>query len=520
MRAIHVEKDRYNDSVLLMSISREVKALPDVTDAIVCMATPANLEHLARVGFTSPQLSETSPNDLLIAVDAASKESLEAARSQAQKMLVERRRPSGLETQARPRTLSEAVTVLPEANLLLISVPGAYAAREAREGLRRGLHVMLFSDNVSVEDEVKLKEEARRRGLLMMGPDCGTAIINGKPLGFANAVRRGTIGIVGASGTGIQEISCLVHRAGGGISQAIGTGGRDLSEQVGGLMTEFGVTALGGDPQTEAIVVVSKAPAKRVADCILAALEKTGKPCVVHFVGHPGARKRRSVLLAGSLGEAATLACDAVGIEDEAIRYTSDEELVSLACEEREGKTPEQTLLRGLFCGGTLCQEAWAILNQEGLEVFSNVALGTEYKIMPGEGSEGSRHLLWDLGDDAFTVGRPHPMIEPVLRDEYVITAAQDPSVSVVLVDLVLGYGAHPGPAAGLAKAVTEAKAIAARHGGHLSINASVTGTDLDVQGYDQQVDLLQHAGIRVMRSNAEAVRLALHVVRVATGKA
>ena len=520
MRAIHVEKDRYNDSVLLMSISREVKALPDVTDAIVCMATPANLEHLARVGFTSPQLSETSPNDLLIAVDAANKEALEAARAHTQKMLVERRRPSGLDTQARPRTLSEAVTVLPEANFLLVSVPGAYAAREAREGLRRGLHVMLFSDNVSVEDEVKLKREASRRGLLMIGPDCGTAIINGKPLGFANAVRRGTIGIVGASGTGIQEISCLVHRAGGGISQAIGTGGRDLSEEVGGLMTQFGVAALGEDPQTEAIVVVSKAPADGVAKRILATLEKTGKPGVVHFVGHPGARKHRNVQFAGSLAEAATLACRAVGIEDEAIRYASDEELVALARKERKDKTPEQILLRGLFCGGTLCQEAWAILNRGGLEVFTNVALGAEYKIESGEGSEGSRHLLWDLGDDAFTVGRPHPMIEPALRDEHVIAAAQDPSVSVVLFDLVLGHGAHPDPATSLAKAVTEARAIAARHGGHLSIVASVTGTDRDPQGYDQQVDLLQQAGIWVMRSNAEAARLALHVVRVAMGEA
>ena len=520
MRAVHVEKDRYLDSVLLMSISQEVKSLPNVADAVVCMATPANVKYLRGIGFEAAQLVETSPNDLVIAIEAADGQTIEAARAQAAQMLEARGRPFDQDDQFLPTTLSEAVAILPEANLLIVSVPGAFAAREAREGLRRGLHVMLFSDNVSLDDEVTLKQEARRRGLLMMGPDCGTAMINGKPLGFANAVRRGTIGIVGASGTGIQEISSHIHRAGGGISQAIGTGGRDLSQAVGGLMTEFGAATLSEDPHTKVIVVVSKFPAPEVAGRLLSALEQTDKACVVHFVGSQRQAERGHIRFAQTLDEAAILACNEAGIEGEAIRPASDEELATLAGAESGGRNARQLHLRGLFCGGTLCQEAWSILDQQDLEVFSNVALRPEHRLKPGQESEGSGHLLWDLGDDAFTVGRPHPMIEPSLRDEHVIAAAHDPSVGVVLVDLVLGHGAHPDPAVGLAEVVEKAKSIASERGEVLPVVASVTGTDLDPQGYDRQVNLFQQAGIRVMRSNAEAARLALHVVRVATGEA
>lgn len=519
MRAVHVEKDRYLDSVLLMSISREVKSLPDVADAVVCMATPANVKYLQGIGFEPAQLVETSPNDLVIAIEAADGHTLEAARAQVAQLLEARRRPFDQTDQFRPTTLSEAVAILPEANLLIVSVPGAFAAREAREGLRRGLHVMLFSDNVSIDDEVTLKQEARRRGLLMMGPDCGTAMINGKPLGFANAVRRGTIGIVGASGTGIQEISSLIHRAGGGISQAIGTGGRDLSQAVGGLMTQFGAAALSEDPHTEVIVVVSKFPSPKVADRLLGALEETEKACVVHFVGSQRQTERGHIRFARTLDETAVLACNAAGIEGEAIRPASDEELAALAGVESEGTNAAQLHLRGLFCGGTLCQEAWSILDQQGLEVFSNVALRPEHRLKPGQEGEGSGHLMWDLGDDAFTVGRPHPMIEPSLRDEQVIAAAHDPSVGVVLVDLVLGHGAHPDPAAGLAETVEKAKRVVSERGGILPVVASATGTDLDPQGYGHQVDLLRRAGVRVARSNAEAARLALHIVRTMTGE-
>jgi len=256
MKQVTIEKERYYDSVFLMLISKEVEALPRVNSATAALATPSNIENLARIGFTSPKLLASGPNDLVVAIDAQSEQALAAAQARVEEMLTEKKQESSSEG-VRPASLSSAIDHLPGANLALISVPGQYAAREARLALRKGLHVMLFSDNVAIEDEIALKKEATQKGLLMMGPDCGTAIINGAPLGFANGVRSGSIGIVGASGTGIQEISSLIDRYGAGISQAIGTGGRDLHEQVGGMMMLFGIDVLAADPETSVIVVVS-----------------------------------------------------------------------------------------------------------------------------------------------------------------------------------------------------------------------------------------------------------------------
>src|SRR5690606_14776291 len=125
--------------------------------------------------------------------------------------------------------------------------PGVYAAFEAFRALENNLNVMMFSDNVTVEDEIKLKDLAVKKDLLMMGPDCGTAIINGVGLCFANKIKRGPIGLVAASGTGLQEVTVLIDQFGGGISQAIGVGGRDLSKDVMGRMTLHAINALNAD---------------------------------------------------------------------------------------------------------------------------------------------------------------------------------------------------------------------------------------------------------------------------------
>ena len=285
MKQVRIERNRYFDSVFLMRISAQLEALPDTNQAIVAMATPVNVGSMKSAGFRLPEGIPT-PNDLMIAVDAATQAGLDTALARLDELLagsasVDRDSP-------KPTSLAEASDANPGANVVLISVPGRYAAREARRALERGLHVMLFSDNVSVENEIALKDKAVGRGLLMMGPDCGTAILNGAPMGFANAVRRGRIGLVGASGTGIQEISTRVHALGGGISQAIGTGGRDLSEAVDGRMTRFAIDALAEEPETDVIVVVSKAPGRAVAPKVLERLEAAGKPGVVCFVGwHP-----------------------------------------------------------------------------------------------------------------------------------------------------------------------------------------------------------------------------------------
>ncbi|MCX6095089.1 MAG: hypothetical protein NTY63_09780, partial [Candidatus Bipolaricaulota bacterium] len=390
----------------------------------------------------------------------------------------------------------------------------AYAAREARQALRRGLHVMLFSDNVSVEDEIALKDEAKARGLLLMGPDCGTAILNGVPVGFANVVRRGSIGIVGASGTGIQEVSSLIDRLGSGVSQAIGTGGRDLSEPVAARSTLAAIDALADDPETAVLVVISKAPSPAVADLVLARLLKGSKPAVVQFVAAAPRKPERNITFAPTLDEAARLACQHAGL---GIPESASPPAVSAVV-----PRPEHRSVQGFFCGGTLCQEAWGILRAAGLDVRSNVAADKRFRVSAEAAASGPTtggpaiggHVLWDLGDDAFTVGRPHPMIEPDLRDRYVAAAGADPSVAVVLADCVLGYGAHPDPAGSLARAAEEARATARKGKRPLLVVASVTGTARDPQGYDAQRRKLEAAGVIVAETNALAARCAAEIVQ------
>jgi len=523
MKRILIERNRYFDSVFLMRISHELEQLPEVGQAIVAMGTPANLENLEKAGFVISQANDSSEsfaaressatihaNDLVIAIDAASQDAIQEANEHLRLLLTGPTVEEAGETgKSRPATISEAIEIDPDADLALISVPGTYAAREARRALRRGLHVMLFSDNVSVEDEIALKEQAIERGLLMMGPDCGTAILNGVPLGFANVVRRGPIGIVGASGTGIQEISSLVHRLGGGISQAIGTGGRDLSGAVAARMTRFGIEALTSDPATEVIVAVSKAPEAEVADRVVNALKKAGKPAVVHFVSwglspesqalKPKAQEAfgSDLVVAHTLAEAAELACTAAGVQPQPGRSSFAETPPA------HGSVSGRVV--GLFCGGTLAQEAWGVLHRAGLEVRSNVAADPTLKIRPG--AEAAGHVVWDLGDDAFTVGKPHPMIEPSLRDAEVVRCAKDSSTGIILADCVLGHGAHPDPAGSLADVAKRASGMAQKDGRDLLVIASVTGTDEDPQRLSRQVVTLTEAGVLVAPSNTAAAR-------------
>ncbi len=528
MKRVLIERNRYFDSVFLMRISHELEQLPEVNKAIVAMGTRANLENLANAGFVIGQENDSEgsfsqgksptaiyPQDLIIALDAASKEAVDEANDHLGLLLagptVDESGPAG---GSRPMTISEAIHIDPDVNLALISVPGAYAAREARQALRQGLHVMLFSDNVSVENEISLKDEAIERGLLMMGPDCGTSILNGVPLGFANVVRRGPIGIVGASGTGIQEISSLAHRLGGGISQAIGTGGRDLSEEVAGRMTCFGIEGLATDPETGVIVVVSKAPEPAVAERVIGALRATGKSGVVHFVTGGPKATTEGVTFSKTLAEAAELACAASGIK--VSTATGAQPGVSARAETPPAHGPISGRICALYCGGTLAQEAWDVLHRAGLEVRSNVAADPASKIEPGATETG--HTIWDLGDDVFTVGKPHPMLEPSLRDDEVVRAADDPSVGVVLADCVLGFGAHPDPAGSLAAAAGQAIEVAREDGRDLLIVASVTGTDGDPQDLRRQVTALTEAGVLVAPSNAAAAQWVIEAMKGGVG--
>jgi FdrA protein len=452
-----VRSHAYVDSVTLLQVTSEVLSLAGVENAALVMATALNREVLRDAGLLVGHAVNAGVNDLVIAVRGVDERAAQAAIEQAEALLT-RRRSSATDQAAasRSRSLRSAHRVEPEANLAVISVPGVYAAAEARLALSQGLNVFLFSDNVALEDEVRLKQAARQRDLLVMGPDCGTAILNGVGLGFANVVRRGAIGIVGASGTGIQEVASLVHQAGFGISHAIGTGSRDLQALVGGITTLQAIELLRNDPSTQTIVLISKPSDPSVAQRALAALAESGKPSVAHLQGAQMGMPR-GVRAAPNLAEAAALATGApAAAAAELARHGSPAEV------------------RGLFCGGTLAEEARAVL---------------------GEG-----HAVIDFGEDEYTRGRAHPMIDPTLRNEAIARAGRDPHVGVILLDFILGLAAHADPVGAALPALGEAM-----DGRGVAIVAHVVGTDADPQDLSHQESRLRSVGAHVCASNYAA---------------
>jgi FdrA protein len=448
-----IEPGRYLDSVALMRASRRLAALGGVEAAALMIGTPANKALLRDSGLLEAAGEQAGANDLII---AARGPGAQAAVAAALELLAEGgAAPVG--TLPRARSLAGALARLAHANLALVSVPGEFAAREARAALARGLNVLVFSSHVPLEEEFALKLEAATRGLLLMGPDCGTAFIGGTPLAFCNALPRGDIGVVSASGTGLQEVATLIARLGGGISHAIGVGGRDLDARIGGLGTLAALDALERDARTRSLVLVSKPPAPEVAARVLERVRRATKPAVVCLLGlkEPG--------IAPTLRDAAERATGA--------RLPAPQ----AAPRRVRGKVV------GLYCGGTLCAEAESIFRDRGL----------------------AGHDLVDLGDDAYTLGRPHPMIEPGLRNEHMARALADPGVGALLVDVVLGYGAHPDPAGVLLQNDLRAKPVV----------ASVTGTDADPQVRAHQAAKLRAAGVLVAESNAHAAELAAALV-------
>ncbi len=493
-----IKPSAYFDSVTLMLVQREVRQLPGVVEAGAVMGTEANKELLREVGLLTPEGEAARADDLILCVQAEAEQGAVGALARAEELLIHQRDAVASETY-RPKTIASAIRMLPGATLALISVPGRFAAGVAREALEAGLHVMVFSDNVPLEAEVDLKARASRQGRLLMGPDCGTAILGGVALGFANRVRHGTIGIVGAAGTGIQEVSTLIHRGGAGISHAIGTGGRDLSAPVGGTVMLTGLAALANDPGTAAIVLVSKPPAPAIAAKLLAAARSVRKPLIVAFVGNTIAQGE-GIHAAATLEDAARLAIEQVGGAT-----PSWAKFTALPAQEAARLAPSQRYIRGLYSGGTLCAEALNLLERYVGPVYSNTPLDAAFALDSAVRSRA--HTVVDMGSDEFTVGRLHPMIDPELRHQRLLREADDPEVAVILLDVILGYGVHPDPAGALVPVIKQARARA--RGRWLPIVASVCGTDQDPQDYTAQVETLLEAGVIVQASNAAAVRVA-----------
>jgi succinyl-CoA synthetase alpha subunit len=468
------------------------------------MASEQNKRLLAQIGIEGEGIRAAGPGDLVVAVVAESQEIADRVLASLDEALttVQAATPT-----SDLHTLEDGLQAKPSANLAQLTIPGAYVPQEARKALLAGLNLFIFSSNVPVEDERALKQLASERGLLVMGPDCGTSIVNGAGLGFANAVRRGPIGVVGPAGTGLQEFTCRIHQAGQGISHAIGTGGRDLLDDIGGLTTWAALDRLEADHRTEVIAVVAKPAGENTRRQLIVRLEASRKPAVACLLGSTAPETQGRVKWAGTIDAAADAA---VGMSSGGGRRATEAARSPLGSV-RSAWTPTQRFVRGVFAGGTLCYQSQQVFRDSGMAVLSNTPLDHGNALGPFDASRG--HTMVDMGDEVFTLGRLHPMIDGSLRRQRILRIRR-PSVAVLLLDFILGYNASPDPVGDVLESILEGRKARANDAGPLAVVASVCGTEQDPQGLDRQMELLRQAGVEVFSSSAAAASFCADLVR------
>ncbi|MBA0947038.1 DUF1116 domain-containing protein [Enterococcus gallinarum] len=489
-------KNNYQDSINLMLLTNTINDLDGVTMSQIMMGTDANKDILNNTGLLTPEAEAASPNDMMIVVDSEDEQIMEEVLPAIDTFLADLSAKGDDKEKPAAASWQEALTALPDANVALFSIPGEYGAAEMEKALKNGLHVFSFTDNVAIEDEVRLKKLAHEKGLLMMGPDCGTGIISSIPIAFTNVVSPGNIGVVGASGTGIQEVTTIIDRLGGGVVHAIGTGGRDLSDKVGAITVKDAIVALENHEPTDVICVISKPPAKEVRDEVVQLLQSISKPVVAIFLGEKPEAHEGKVYLAHTLEETAQIAVDLANEEAVKRNYFTKLDKPNVSTLDKD------KVVKGLYSGGTLAAEAGMLiseaLNLEGL-------VKQEGYILHSHGYD-----VIDLGDDIYTQGKPHPMIDPEVRIQKIEEYAEDEQTGIILFDVVLGYGAHEDMVGALLPAIEAAQTTAKTAGRDLYFVATVCGTTKDPQNYQDAVDRLKAAGVYVAESNAKAVQLAL----------
>ncbi len=493
-----VKKGSYFDSIVLMLLTNRISEMQDVEKVSIMMGTASNKELFKTSGLYTEELSDACANDMVIVLE--SKENImDMVLDQVEQFFIEQATNSGKEEGAREvRTWDQAIQKDPDANLCIISIPGMYAAVEAERALDEGMNVFIFSDNVSIEDEVGLKKKAHEKGLLVMGPDCGTGIIQGVPIAFTNNISKGNIGIIGASGTGIQEVTTIINRLGCGVTNAIGTGGRDLSIEVGGITMLDAINAMSYDKETEVVVIISKPPAKEVKEKIIERLKNYPKPVVTLFLGEKPTYHEEGLYNAYTLDEAARIAVSLSKGEEVPL------EKVVLDIEPFH-KTEERKIC-AYYSGGTLAAEA-AMLIKDSIGIKEDTKKSEGYML----NSQG--HIVIDLGDDIYTQGKPHPMIDSSVRLEYMKKALEDSKVGVILFDIVLGYGSHLDMAGALLPCIMELKQQLRKENRKVHFVATVCGTKNDPQDYEYQVQVLKDAGVLVCESNRLAVELGIKLI-------
>ncbi|NBI05285.1 acyl-CoA synthetase FdrA [Senegalia massiliensis] len=489
-----IKKNTYQDSVNLMVLSSKLSESDGINNVSIMMGTPANKEILENTGMYSEEFEEAGANDICIAVDTENKEKVEEVREKLDesiKNLSSKSKDSKLE---KSKTLDGALTSLPDANLALISIPGEYVYEEADRLLDKGINTFIFSDNVSIEDEKKLKEKAHKKDLLVMGPDCGTGIISNIPLAFANIIPEGNIGIVGASGTGIQEVTSIIGRNGGGITHAIGLGGRDLSSDIGAISALDALEMLDKDKDTDVLVFISKPPAEKVKNKVIDKFKKLNKKVVAIFLGERPKEDEEKIKYAWTLEEAAY---KALILSKRQKDYSSNLSDIKDKLDKIKENSSQRKVL-GLFGGGTLAGEAAMLLKEH----FNVDAKSKEEGYM----LKYEDNKIIDLGDDKYTQGRPHPMIDPSTRKKAIKELKDNDDVAIVLFDDVLGYGSNEDMASALAPEIKEVIEYKKSNNKDIVFIASICGTEDDIQSYSEQVEKLKEAGVLVLDTNAEAV--------------
>lgn len=495
-----IKENTYQDSIVLMLLSNKLSAIEGVNKVSIMMGTPANKDIFKSSGLGTAELENAKPNDIVIVIDTEDAAKVEEVDQEVEAELKGKAESNDQEQKHNEASnWSRALELANNPNLALISIPGQYAALEAENALNHNLNVFMFSDNVAKEDETRLKNLAHDKGLLVMGPDCGTGIIHGLPLAFTNIVNEGDIGIVGASGTGIQEVTTIIDREGKGVTNAIGTGGRDLSSEVGAITMLDIIKALNQDPTVKVITVISKPPAKEVEEQVLNVLRNIEKPVVTLFLGAKPTYTETNIYHAYTLEEAARVSVQLSNGETPNFKPRLFENISA-------NLTAKQDGIQGFYSGGTLASEA-AMLVKDTLGDLSSgeTPEGFAYK--------GGNHEIIDLGDDIYTQGKPHPMIDPSKRIEMLETSSDDPATAVIMLDNVIGYGSHDDMANELAPTIQKILNKVKADGRSLVVLATVVGTEHDYQGYQAQIETLKAAGAIVCDTNDQMVRTALNLI-------
>jgi len=499
-----VLKNEYRDSVFLMRINDLVEKADGVTRAAVMMGTEANKDLMKEAGLYTEEANEAGPNDLIIVVEAENEDlamnALEYAKS-----LVYKTEKEDKEKEQKYLSIRSAVSFEPDIDLVLVSTPGEYAYREAMRALLLNKHVMVFSSNVPVEKEKALKNYAKNKNLLVMGPDAGTAIIGSVGLGFFNVIAEGPVGVVGAAGTGIQVVTSLLDLAGSGITAAIGTGSNDVKEDIGGITLKTGISMLSSHSKTKIITIISKPPSEKIVNETVELLSQIEKPSVMNFIGYKGKDISSSLKFADTLEDAARISYSFTNKGQFKLpEWTSESEVK----ETKDKLTNDQVYVRGLFSGGTICYETQYIMSKAGIKAYSNAPLDKNYEI--GGFDASKKDTVLDMGAEEFVRGVPHPMINFRFRNERLLKEVEDKNVAVILFDLVLGYGANMNPAKEIVEAIKKARTVNER----VSYVASVTGTEKDPQGLTFQVEQLKNAGVLVYPSSTRAALVALQIAK------